>query len=83
MCVDDGWDEPQDKRYPPNDRPEIHSHDFDATVRISSGELHMVYANRVDVLGPGDHCIVPAGTMHSEQTGPGGAEGHLAVRQIS
>lgn len=59
----------------------MHSHDFDATVRITEGELRMTYPDRVEVLGPGDHCVVLAGTIHSEQTGPSGAAGHLAVRQ--
>ncbi len=81
MCADSGWDAPQDKHYPPNDVPEMHSHDFDATVLVTDGQLIMAYPDRVDVLVPGDHCIVHAGTVHSEQTGPSGASGHLAVRK--
>lgn len=51
MCADGGWGAPQDKRYSPNDVPEMHSHDFDATVFITEGELSMAYSDRVDVLG--------------------------------
>lgn len=80
MCASDGWGAPQVEQYPPNDAPAMHSHDFDAVVRVDEGELRMTYPDRVDVLGPGDTCTVPAGTLHSEQTGPRGAVGLLAVR---
>ncbi len=80
-CVGEGWDAPSPKSYPANDTPAMHSHDFDATVLIVDGELQMAFPDRVDVLGPGDRCIVPAGTVHSEQTGAAGATGWLATRQ--
>ncbi len=79
-CSDEGWNEPAPKQYPAHDAPEMHSHDFDAMVRIGSGELRLAYPDGVDVLGPGDWCVVPAGTIHSEQTGADGAEGLLATR---
>ena len=79
-CNDDGWNEPGPKQYPANDAPAMHSHDFDAMVRIESGELRLTYPDGVDVLCPGDVCVVPAGTVHSEQTGPSGAQGLLATR---
>ncbi len=81
MCDEGGWESPQDKHYAPNDVPDMHSHDFDAAVRITEGELLMTYPDRVDVLGMGDHCVVPAGTIHSEQTGPAGAKGDLTTRK--
>lgn len=67
------------KRYEPRQKPELHAHDFDARVVITSGELHMVFEDRTEILGPGDTCVVPAGTLHSETCTDQGAVGLLAT----
>ena len=81
FCVADGYDAPSDKMYPPNDRPDLHTHPFDARVLIVEGTLVMAMTDHELVLGPGDVCDVPAGTPHSEQTVSTGAKGLLAVRR--
>ena len=76
----DGYEPSRATEYQPDSRPELHDHDFDARVLILRGELTMVYESHTMVLGPGDHCEVPAGTMHSEQGSSMGAAGVLATR---
>lgn len=76
----DGFVEPRAVEYAPNADPEMHAHDFDARVLITDGELHMALDDTVLVLGPGQECNVPAGTLHSERTEAMGAVGFLATR---
>lgn len=81
FCVADGYEAPTDKVYPPHDRPDLHTHPFDARVIITAGRLVMVLTDHRVELGPGDVCDIPALTPHSEQTGTTGAKGLLAIRQ--
>ncbi len=76
----DGFEPSRSVEYQPDSRPDLHDHDFDARVLITRGELTMAYESESVVLGPGDHCEVPAGTMHSEQGSSAGAAGTLATR---
>ncbi len=79
-CAAFGWADPVATEYPPDDQPAMHAHDFDATVLVLEGELQMTFEDRVEVLAPGEKCVVAAGTQHSEQTGAAGARGLLATR---
>lgn len=81
FCVADGYDAPAAKVYPPNDRPDLHTHPFDARVLIVKGTLVMAMTNHEVALGTGDVCDVPAGTPHSERTAASGAKGLLAIRR--
>jgi quercetin dioxygenase-like cupin family protein len=74
-----GFGPARPKRYEPLQKPGLHAHDFDARVLITGGELHMVFEDRTEILGPGDTCVVPAGTLHSETCTDRGADGLLAT----
>ena len=76
----DGFEPATSVEYRPDSRPDLHDHDFDARVLIVRGELTMAYENESVVLGPGDECEVPAGTMHAENGSSAGAAGLVAKR---
>lgn len=78
--ISEGFGDAEVRTYEPNDRPELHTHEFTATGIITSGELRMVYEDEEEVLRAGDSWTIPAGTVHSEQPGPEGATGLLARR---
>lgn len=51
---------------------DLHAHDFDARIMVLSGEITVCRDNRADRFQAGDHCEIPAGCLHSTQTGPEG-----------
>ena len=57
----------------PNMTKEMHSHDFSAFAFVVSGEFTLATEDGSATHQPGEACEVPAGTLHSEQTGPDGA----------
>ena len=81
-CVTDGYDAPTVKVYPPHDRPDLHTHPFDARILITEGRLVLAFTDDEVVLGPEDAFDVPARTPHSEQTAAEGATGRLAIRRV-
>ena len=52
----------------PNVHSEAHTHDFDARVFVLDGSITLVFGADRCVYGPGDSCMVPAGTLHEEHT---------------
>ncbi len=76
----DGFDSTRAVEYQPDSAPPLHDHDFDARLLIVRGELTIAFENESLVLNAGDHCEVPAGTMHSERGSSVGAAGVLATR---
>jgi quercetin dioxygenase-like cupin family protein len=52
----------------PNIHRPVHTHDFDARVRVLAGSITLVFGDERCVYGPGDSCTVPAGTIHEEHT---------------
>lgn len=57
-----------------------HAHDFDARIMVMGGEITLTRDGRAETFRAGDSCIVPAGTMHTEQVGPEGVA-YLAGRR--
>ena len=56
----------------PNMADPNHCHDFDAKILVLGGELTITRDNKPETFRAGDHCEVPAGSMHAEQVGPEG-----------
>ena len=52
----------------PHTHREAHTHDFDARLFILDGSITLVFGTERVFYKPGDHCDVPAGTMHEEHT---------------
>ncbi len=67
----------------PNYAAEAHAHDFDARIMVLGGEITLTIDGKPTTFKPGDHCEVPAGTMHAEQAGPDGVAtlAGIAVRR--
>jgi len=59
--------------FKPDHHSTTHAHDFDARVLVLDGSVTMVFGKDHVIYGPGDSCTVPAGTMHEEHVGAGGA----------
>jgi quercetin dioxygenase-like cupin family protein len=57
----------------PNEHREAHAHSFDARIFLLDGSITLVFGDDRHTYGPGDACIVPAGTMHEEHTEADGA----------
>ena len=57
-----------------------HTHDFDARVLVLGGEIAITRDGVGETFGPGDSCMVPAGTVHAEHVGPEGVA-YLAGRR--
>jgi len=75
-----GFEGPRTIDYESGANPDFHTHDFDAMVMITAGELHLAFRDRVEKLTVGDTCTVPAGTEHSERTGDAPAASILYTR---
>jgi quercetin dioxygenase-like cupin family protein len=60
--------EVRDGEIKPNVHREAHTHDFDARVFVLDGSITLVFGADRCVYGPGDSCMVPAGTPHEEHT---------------
>ena len=56
----------------PNTINPDHTHDFDARVLVTEGEIVIRMNGEPRRFLPGEWCAVPAGTVHSEQCGPAG-----------
>lgn len=50
-----------------------HAHDRDESIWLVAGEIRFGAAGRELVLAPGDRLMLPAGTRHTADAGPGGA----------
>ncbi len=52
-------------------KTEPHRHDYDICLHILAGEFRLGLMDEgvVRSFGPGDRCLVPAGTLHSEDHG--------------
>lgn len=59
-------------RIEPNTQREAHAHGFDARLFVLDGAITLVIDATPHTYGPGDTCLVPAGTLHEEHTGASG-----------
>ncbi len=64
----------------PDEHRPSHAHGFDARLFVLDGSITLVFGDDRVAYGPGDSCIVSAGTMHEEHTGPDGVR-YLAGRR--
>lgn len=53
----------------PETHRELHTHDVDIKLHILAGTLTLQYPADRQSFGPGQVCVVPAGTVHAEHTG--------------
>ena len=68
-----GYGEPTTNVYPPDTDGAFHTHEFSAMLLVTEGEFRLVLEEQTEVMGVGDWCEVPAGTVHYEQSGANGA----------
>jgi quercetin dioxygenase-like cupin family protein len=57
-----------------------HAHEFDACVLVVEGEMTIARNGKPETFRAGDLCTMPAGTLHTEKSGPAGAR-YLAGRR--
>ena len=75
-----GYGEAQIREYEPNlDKP-MHTHDVSAMALVISGEFTLALEGESRTYAPGEWCELPAGTVHTERTGPDGATVLLAYK---
>jgi len=70
----------------PDVHREPHAHDFDARLFVLDGSLTLAFGTDRVTYGPGDSCMVPAGTVHAEHTDGRGVRfvsGRRASRQVA
>ncbi len=75
-----GYGEAQIKEFEPHQDKEMHTHDFSAMVFVMSGEFTLALESESTTYAPGEWCELPAGTVHTERTGPNGATVLLACK---
>ena len=56
----------------PDDARPLHEHDYDAQVHVLKGELTIEALAGSETIYEGQEKLVPAGTTHTETTGPEG-----------
>lgn len=56
----------------PNTINPDHTHDFDARVLVTEGEITITRAGQATRFGVGEWCAVAAGELHAEHAGPVG-----------
>jgi quercetin dioxygenase-like cupin family protein len=76
----DGYAEIVDRRMEANHVNPDHVHEFDARVLVIEGEMTIAQGGVSHTYRAGDMCALAAGTLHSEQCGPGGVR-YLAGRR--
>ncbi len=57
-----------------------HTHEFDARVMVTEGEIAISMGGEKRVYHPGEWCEVAAGTPHAEEIGPAGVKLLVARR---
>lgn len=51
---------------------DLHAHDFDTRIMVLSGEITLTRDNKAETFRAGDHCVLPAGCLHTTKVGPEG-----------
>jgi quercetin dioxygenase-like cupin family protein len=80
-CASEGYAEIVDRTMAANELKAQHAHEFDACVMVIEGEMTITRHGKPEMFGVGDVCLLAAGTVHSEHSGPGGAR-YLAGRRF-
>jgi quercetin dioxygenase-like cupin family protein len=66
-CLREGY-EIGEGEIQPHVRRQPHAHEFDARLFVADGSLTLVRGEDRVTYGPGEVCVVPAGTVHAEHT---------------
>ena len=66
----------------PDEHRAAHAHEFDARLFVLDGSITLVFGDDRCTYGPGDSCVVPAGTLHEEHTEADGVR-YLAGRRAA
>lgn len=56
----------------PNTINPDHTHDFDARILVTEGEMTITRTGQANRFGIGEWCAVAAGELHAEHAGPAG-----------
>ena len=75
-----GYGDAKSREYEPNLDKEMHTHDQSVMALVMSGEFTLVLERESTTYRPGEWCECPAGTVHTERTGPSGAAVLLAYK---
>lgn len=54
---------------PAETHAQLHTHAVDIKLHVLEGSLTLEYPDERRSFGPGEVCVVPAGTFHAEHTG--------------
>ncbi len=80
QATDGGYGEPRPLLFSPNVSPQLHAHEFSVFLLVTRGELTLKFSEGEETFAVGDCCALPAGTLHDEYTGPGGADVLIATK---
>ncbi|MET0210588.1 MAG: cupin domain-containing protein [Burkholderiaceae bacterium] len=75
---DEGYGEVTPREYEPNRDGPMHTHEFSVLVLVTEGVFSLAYEDGVKTYQPGEWCVLPANTSHTERAGPAGAKVLLA-----
>ena len=67
----------------PNTVNPDHTHDFDARVLVTEGEITITRAGQATRFGVGEWCAVAAGELHAEHVGPTGVSYVAGLRRTA
>ncbi len=67
----------------PNTVNPDHTHDFDARVLVTEGEITITRAGQASRFGVGEWWAIPAGVQHAEHAGPTGVSYVAGRRQAA
>jgi len=77
-----GYDEPYTVDFAARGNPDMHAHEFDAVLLMTSGEFTLKFEANEQQMRTGDMCVVPAGTLHAEVCTTGQATALAAARPV-
>ena len=77
-AIANGFSDFQQKEYPFDTNPPLHSHEFSVTLIVTRGEFCLQFPNTTSMYSIGDYCDLPANTIHAERAGENGASVLLA-----
>ena len=69
----EGFDEVQERQWPPNAELADHTHDFALKARVIQGEMWLSHDGQTRHLRPGDEFALERNHPHAERYGPQGA----------
>ena len=79
-AISNGFSDFQQKEYPPDTNPPLHSHEFSVTLLVTRGEFSLQFPDTKSTYSVGDYCDLPANTIHAERAGENGAGVILAKK---